>query len=41
MDDQLVIAFQDAMKESISIVQVEEAATVAASSSTLGPKRHH
>jgi hypothetical protein len=40
MEDQLTMAFQDAMEEDMSIVQAKEVATAAASSSTQGPKRH-
>jgi hypothetical protein len=39
IDDQLTMAFQGVMEESMGMLQVEEAATVAASSSTRGPKR--
>jgi hypothetical protein len=34
------MAFQDVMEEVMSILQAEEVTTIAASSSTRGPKRH-
>jgi hypothetical protein len=39
MEDQLTLAFQDVMEEDMSTLQVEEAATTAATSSTREPKR--
>jgi hypothetical protein len=38
MDDQLTMTFQDVMEEAMSMLQAEDATTVAASSSTQGPK---
>jgi hypothetical protein len=39
MEDQLTMVFQSVMEESMSMLQAEEAATAAASSSTRGSKR--
>jgi hypothetical protein len=40
MDDQIIVAFFDVMDETMSILEMVEAAAVAASSSTRRPKRH-
>jgi hypothetical protein len=40
MGDQLTMAFHGIMKEAMMMLQVEKAVTAAASSSTLGSKRH-
>jgi hypothetical protein len=40
IEDQLTMAFQGVMEEDMSMLQVEEDVTAAASSSTRGPKRH-
>jgi hypothetical protein len=40
MGDQLTMAFYGVMEEAMSMLQTEEAAATAASSSTRGPKRH-
>jgi hypothetical protein len=39
IEDQLTIALQDIMEEAMSMLQAEEIAAAAASSSTRGPKR--
>jgi hypothetical protein len=39
MEDQLIVAFQGIMEEAMSMLQAEEVAVAAASSSTQGPKR--
>jgi hypothetical protein len=40
MGDQLTMAFYGVMEEAMSMLQTEEVAATAASSSTRGPKRH-
>jgi hypothetical protein len=40
MEDQLTMVFQGVMEEGMSMLQAEEAAVAAASSSTRGLKRH-
>jgi hypothetical protein len=39
MEDQLTMAFQSVMKETMSMLQAEEVVAAAAYSSTRGPKR--
>jgi hypothetical protein len=40
MDDQIIVAFFDVMDETMSILEMVEVTTAAASSSTRRPKRH-